>query len=56
MWNYAPGPEELARLVQALPDGAAPAAVARALADTANDRGGHDNITVVVVDIDPSVS
>jgi serine/threonine protein phosphatase PrpC len=56
LWNYAPGAEELARLVQALPDGAAPAAVARALADTANDRGGHDNITVVVVDIDPDPS
>jgi serine/threonine protein phosphatase PrpC len=56
LWNYAPSPEELARLVGALPDGAAPAAVARALADTANDRGGHDNITVVVVDIDPSAA
>jgi serine/threonine protein phosphatase PrpC len=54
LWNYAPGADELARLVEALPDGAAPAAVARALADTANDRGGHDNITVVIVDIDPS--
>jgi serine/threonine protein phosphatase PrpC len=53
LWNYAPGADELARLVGALPDGAAPAAVARALADTANDRGGHDNITVVVVDIAP---
>jgi serine/threonine protein phosphatase PrpC len=30
--------------------------VARTLADTANDRGGHDNITVVVVDIDPSAA
>jgi serine/threonine protein phosphatase PrpC len=56
LWNYAPGADELARLVGALPDGAAPAAVARALADTANDRGGHDNITVVVVDIDPSAA
>jgi serine/threonine protein phosphatase PrpC len=28
--------------------------VARALTDAANSRGGHDNITVVVVDIDPS--
>lgn len=54
LWNYAPTAEELARLVQALPEGAAPAAVARALTDTANDRGGHDNITVAVVDIDPS--
>jgi PPM family protein phosphatase len=56
LWNYAPSPGELARLVESLPAGAAPAAVARSLADTANDRGGHDNITVVVVDIDPSAS
>jgi PPM family protein phosphatase len=53
LWNYAPSADELARLIAALPDGAAPAAVARALADTANERGGHDNITVAVVDIDP---
>jgi PPM family protein phosphatase len=53
LWNYAPSAAELARLIGALPDGAAPAAVARALADTANERGGHDNITVAVVDIDP---
>jgi serine/threonine protein phosphatase PrpC len=56
LWNYAPGADELARLVGALPAGAAPAAVARSLADTANDRGGHDNITVAVVDIDPSAA
>ncbi len=56
LWNYAPGADELAGLVEALPDGAAPAAVARALADTANSRGGHDNITVAVVDIDPSAA
>lgn len=56
LWNYAPTAAELARLVEALPPDAAPAAVARALTDTANDRGGHDNITVAVVDIDPSES
>jgi PPM family protein phosphatase len=56
LWNYAPDAGELARLVEALPAGAAPAAVARALADTANSRGGHDNITVAVVDIDPSAA
>lgn len=54
LWNYAPGADDMARLLDALPPGAAPAAVARALADIANDRGGHDNITVAVVDIDPS--
>ncbi|HKO27239.1 MAG TPA: protein phosphatase 2C domain-containing protein [Solirubrobacteraceae bacterium] len=56
LWNYAPSAGELARLVEALPADAAPAAVARALTDIANDRGGHDNITVAVVDIDPSES
>jgi serine/threonine protein phosphatase PrpC len=54
LWNYAPAAEDLGRLIDELPEGAAPAAVARALADFANDRGGHDNITVAVVDIDPS--
>jgi serine/threonine protein phosphatase PrpC len=54
LWNYAPDAEAMARLIEELPPAAAPAAVARALADIANDRGGHDNITVAVVDIDPS--
>ena len=53
LWNYAPTAGELGGLIDALPDGAAPAAVASALADTANDRGGHDNITVAVIDIEP---
>ncbi|HTU85812.1 MAG TPA: protein phosphatase 2C domain-containing protein [Solirubrobacteraceae bacterium] len=53
LWNYAPGAEELGRIVAELPAGAAPAAVARALTDMANERGGHDNITVTVVEIDP---
>ena len=54
LWNYAPSPAELRELVDALPPGASPAAVARALTDTAVTRGGRDNITVAVVDIDPS--
>jgi len=56
LWNYAPSARELGGLIDALPPGAAPAAVARSLADMANDRGGHDNITVAVVDIDPSAA
>jgi PPM family protein phosphatase len=56
LWNYAPGARELGGLIDALPPGAAPAAVARSLADMANDRGGHDNITVAVIDIDPSAA
>jgi PPM family protein phosphatase len=54
LWNYAPGADELRGLIDALPDGAPPVAVAHALADVANARGGHDNITVAVVDIDPA--
>jgi serine/threonine protein phosphatase PrpC len=53
LWNYAPSARELGALIDALPPGAAPAAVGRSLADMANDRGGHDNITVAVVDIEP---
>jgi serine/threonine protein phosphatase PrpC len=53
LWNYAPSPQELAQLIAALPSGAAAAAVARALTDTALARGGRDNITVAVADIDP---
>jgi serine/threonine protein phosphatase PrpC len=54
LWNYVASPAELGALVDALPPGAAPAAVARSLTDTALARGGRDNITVAVVDIDPS--
>ena len=53
LWNYGPGADELGRLVAELPADATPAAVARALADMANDRGGRDNITVAVVEITP---
>jgi serine/threonine protein phosphatase PrpC len=53
LWNYAPTAEELGALIEALPPGAGPAAVARSLTDTALARGGRDNITVAVVDIDP---
>jgi PPM family protein phosphatase len=51
LWNYMPTVPELRELVDALPDGASPAAVARALADVAVARGGKDNITLVVIDV-----
>jgi PPM family protein phosphatase len=54
LWNYAPSAQELGRLLEGLPAGASPAGVARGLADMANTRGGHDNITVAVIEIDPS--
>ena len=55
LWNYLSEPAELARLIDMLPPGAAPAAVARSLTDTALARGGRDNITVAVVDIETPV-
>ena len=54
VWNYASSPEALAALVERLPAESSPAAVARTLADVALERGGHDNITAVVVELDPS--
>jgi PPM family protein phosphatase len=51
LWNYVSDPAELGALIDGLPSGASPAAVARALADTALERGGRDNITVVVIGI-----
>jgi serine/threonine protein phosphatase PrpC len=41
-------------LLEAIPAGAAPAAVARSLTEFALARGGRDNITVAVVEIEPS--
>jgi serine/threonine protein phosphatase PrpC len=54
MWNYTADIDELDRLFEALPSDASPAEVARALTDTALAAGGHDNITVAVVDIEPT--
>jgi serine/threonine protein phosphatase PrpC len=54
LWNYLAGAAELGELVDALPSGASPAAVARALTDTAIARGGRDNVTVAVVGITSS--
>jgi serine/threonine protein phosphatase PrpC len=51
LWNYLAGAAELGGLVEALPSGASPAAVARALTDMAIARGGRDNVTVAVVPI-----
>jgi serine/threonine protein phosphatase PrpC len=53
LWNYAPTPGELRELIERLPRGASPAAVARALTDAALGRGGRDNITVAIIDVEP---
>lgn len=53
LWNYAPEAGELGELVGRLPPRASAAAVARALTDTALERGGRDNITVSILDVHP---
>lgn len=49
LWNYTPGPDDVAAVVAAGEPGAL--ATARRLVDHANGSGGADNITVVVVDL-----
>ena len=51
LWNHLDSTEELAVLVASQPDASA-IAVARTLTRVALSRGGHDNVTVAVVDID----
>ena len=57
LWNYA---LDGGAVAEAMGDAASPLDAARRLTDAANDAGGHDNITVVVVDLprppDPSVT
>jgi serine/threonine protein phosphatase PrpC len=55
LWNYAPMPDDLARLVVAHGD-ATPLALARSLVRHALARGGHDNVTVAVADIVPAIT
>lgn len=55
LWNYAPSAERIAALAGAAPD-PTPLGVARHLTDFALDAGGHDNITVVVIPVDPAPS
>ena len=53
LWNYLRDELELGELMDRLPTEASASAVARALVDFAIARGGRDNVTVVVIDIDP---
>ncbi|MEU5694567.1 PP2C family serine/threonine-protein phosphatase [Actinosynnema sp. NPDC020468] len=48
LWNYLPEPEDL---LEVLPRGVPPVEVARELVEVALKSGGHDNITVVVVQL-----
>jgi serine/threonine protein phosphatase PrpC len=52
LWNYLSSEAHLGTLLEGLPSGASPAAVARALTEFALARGGRDNITVAVIDVD----
>jgi serine/threonine protein phosphatase PrpC len=53
LWNYAPTTRALQELIgDELPASASPSALAHALADAALARGGHDNVTLAVVDIE----
>ena len=55
LWNYAPTAEEVAAAAAAPvgDDDAGLLATARRLVAFANEQGGHDNITVVVLAVDP---
>jgi serine/threonine protein phosphatase PrpC len=52
LWNYAGEVEELGPLVRSAP-AVAPAEVARHLVRVALGRGGRDNVTVGVIEVDP---
>ncbi len=52
LWNYAPTGVDVATAAGT----GSLLEVARRLVDFANDRGGHDNITVVIIDVDPPIT
>ncbi|MGH9126510.1 MAG: protein phosphatase 2C domain-containing protein [Acidimicrobiales bacterium] len=51
LWNYAPTAADLAEVLARQPDPSTPLELARSLTTFALDAGGHDNITVVVIDV-----
>ncbi|AEH11532.1 PP2C family serine/threonine-protein phosphatase [Candidatus Protofrankia datiscae] len=53
LWNYLSRAEDMAAVVGQLPPNASPLMIARHLTGHAIDRGGHDNITVVIAQVGP---
>jgi serine/threonine protein phosphatase PrpC len=51
LWNYAPTVQAMADLLAGQQEDASPLQLAQALTDFARAAGGHDNITVVVIDL-----
>jgi serine/threonine protein phosphatase PrpC len=48
LWNYTPAPEDLGRVLRAIPDDRNAVAVARLFVNYALARGGQDNVSVAV--------
>jgi PPM family protein phosphatase len=53
LWNYMPDAAGIAAQLDALPPGTAAITAAHSLADAALAAGGHDNITVAVLNVTP---
>jgi PPM family protein phosphatase len=53
LWNYTPDAAGIAAQLDALPPGTAAITAAHSLADAALAAGGHDNITVAVLNVTP---
>jgi serine/threonine protein phosphatase PrpC len=56
LWNYAPGIKDMAQLLARYADRRRPIELARVLTEFARTSGGHDNITVVVIDFPGSTT
>jgi serine/threonine protein phosphatase PrpC len=54
LWNYAPEPDDIAHLVASSETDGSPHGIANALVDVALVAGGHDNVTVAVIDVTPN--